>query len=108
MDINIPSQIRDRLDEANSVVNAYKHGEEAIDTLRENHPQNFCAAGETEAFSIPEGALMELFVAVHKFWQEVERQVAFDFDRQYTAEQIRIGRGSLRSRDYPYLFGVKG
>ncbi len=63
------------LEEANSVVNAYKHGEEAMEKLMCNYPQYFCVKGEAESFYIPDGVLKKLFETVQGFWEEIEKQV---------------------------------
>ena len=82
MEINIPVTISESLEEANTVVNAYKHGEEAIEKLQTKYPQYFAVPGEVESFCIPEGYLKQLFETVHEFWQEIEEQVEIEFNWQ--------------------------
>jgi hypothetical protein len=78
--IDISSSIRCGIEEANSVVNAYKHGEEAIEKLQNTLPEYFCVTGRVESFCIPEGNLEKLFNTVHGFWDEVEAHIEPDFN----------------------------
>jgi len=80
MGISISEGVETSLIEANSVVNAYKHGEEALEKLLVEHPEYFCVSGEVDSFCIPEGCLKELFNTVKGFWVEVESQVELDFN----------------------------
>ena len=79
IDLVVTSDVFDVLNEANAVVNAYKHGDEALDSLLENRPEYFASTGEVETFHIPEGKLEELFDAVGKFWEQLEQLVEIDF-----------------------------
>jgi hypothetical protein len=80
LDINISADTLNEIEEANTVVNAYKHGEEAIEKLMEVFPKYFCVTAEPESFHIPNGALKILFETIFKFWREIESQIEPDFN----------------------------
>lgn len=80
MDIEISQSIKDAFEEANAVVNAYKHGEEAIEKLMRSFPKYFCDENEPDSFYIPDGQLKYLFESASSFWQEVENQIEPDFN----------------------------
>lgn len=80
MGITISEEVQSNLVKANSVVNAYKHGEEALDKLLLEYPDYFSVPGEVDSFCIPDGELKNLFNSVYSFWKEVERQVEIDFN----------------------------
>jgi len=81
--INISEDILETIIEANTVVNAYKHGEEAIEKLEEDYPAYFGVAGNPDSFYIPSGKLEKLFDATLNFWKEVESQVELNFNFNY-------------------------
>lgn len=79
MGLNPSPEVLSTLGGANAVVNAYKHGDAALDRLAKSQPEYFVDVSRPESFHIPDGKLEAFFDAVDRFWVEIEAGVDLEF-----------------------------
>ncbi len=77
--LEVPEAVVGALEEANTVVNCWKHGEEAVEKLRLRYPEYLGPKGEESGFHVPQKKLESLFNAAEQFWLSLQDQAPIDF-----------------------------
>ena len=76
-----PAASLEVIEEANTVLNAWKHGEEAVEKLRTKHPEYLGSNGDERGFHVPQSKLEALFDAAEHFWESLREQAKIDYRR---------------------------
>lgn len=81
--LRVSVDIREALEEANRVVNCWKHGEKATDILLARHPEYFASSGVASSLHVPLSKLERLFEYTELFWMSLQDQTPIDLSLRH-------------------------